>query len=69
MALLLLGGYGNGNWLPVLGLLMLIGIGLQLVDWSFKYMKRRRRRKLYELEQSIINQPYHENSLDNFSGN
>ena len=66
---LILGGFGNGDWLPILGVLLTLGFIVQCIDWSITYFKERRKRKRYQLEQTIINHSFSNDSIDNFSAN
>ena len=69
MYTLLLGGYGNGDWMPLLGMLIIMGCIVQFIDWSIKYIKRYRRRKLAELQQSIHDEYRNDSATKDFSSN
>ena len=42
MGVIILGGIGNGDWLPILWVLLGIAAVIQIADWGIKYLRKRK---------------------------
>ncbi len=50
-------GVASGEWLPGLGILLLLALLIQGIDMGIQYFRKWRRRKFMLMEQSILNEP------------
>ena len=60
MVAIILGGIGNGDWLPLLWIMLGFGVLIQIGDWGIHYFRKKRIKNLMREEQR---QPDDDSSL------
>ena len=56
--------HSGNNWLPIIGVLIILAFLVKCADWAARYFINRRRKKLMRLEQRLTDDSFNDICLN-----